>query len=601
MPIFRQRLHAPARHPIAGAEAEVLMRRLALWLLPASLLAGQARFARLGEFDGRVEVQVEAAEPWRHAARNLPLPERAWLRTGPGARVEIELDEGSVLRLGPDSLAELSDYTRLSTGQRVTLISLDSGLAYFTGQAEGSDALLLALPGAQVTVRRGARLRLEAHQDSSQIAVLEGAARFSSPSAELDLHEGQLARVAAASSSRFYLYREIPPIETDRWSEERDQVLASSGSAAHVSGLRYGVADLDSHGSWISTTDFGTVWKPRVPEGWVPFRSGKWAWYEGLGFTWISAEVWGWLPYHYGRWMQQDPAGWFWVPGNAPVFKPGEVYWLRGTNLAGWGPLAPGEEWAPTSIPRLYLNVHTTFARLAADAREIDPAGFTARPREPLATARFAAAMPSPPLPAARLEAARPALRAGSTRVVPILQGVTYEAASGAEAQAAPAARQPEPAPADPGQPQIQPPVQVVTAPPEPPVVIVTPPPQEVYYPAPVYTGIVVVNPPERRKPPRRASAKPPAPASPQPQAVAPPSPQTPLGMPRGERVQERRPERTPDPHQAAPPPPPAETPAAEAAKSEPAQAQPAPEPAKAPIPRGRSEGARPERGRARQ
>ena len=41
----------------------------------------------------------------------------------------------SVVRIAPDSLLELSDYTRLSSGQLLTLVSLDRGMAYFTGQA----------------------------------------------------------------------------------------------------------------------------------------------------------------------------------------------------------------------------------------------------------------------------------------------------------------------------------------------------------------------------------------------------------------------------------------------------------------------------------
>jgi hypothetical protein len=115
------------------------MRLLTLLLLSAALLAGQSRYARLGEFQGQVEVQLTAADPWMPAERNLPLTESAWLRTGSAAHVEIELDDGSDWRLGPDSQGEISDYTRLSTGQRVTLLSLDHGTAYFSGQPKGKD------------------------------------------------------------------------------------------------------------------------------------------------------------------------------------------------------------------------------------------------------------------------------------------------------------------------------------------------------------------------------------------------------------------------------------------------------------------------------
>jgi hypothetical protein len=427
----------------------------------------------------------------------MPLGELAWLRTESASRVELELDDGSVLRLGGDSVAELSDYTRLSTGQRITLISLDHGLAYFTGAAEGKDALMLAVPGAQVTVRRGARLRLEAREQWSQIAAGEGAARFSSPTAEFDLEEGQMARLDPAHPARFFLYREISPLDTDRWSDERDKVLASSASAGHAPQLRYGVADLDAHGVWIQSSDFGAVWKPKMPEAWVPFRNGKWRWYDGLGYTWVSDDSWGWLPYHYGRWIHQEGTGWVWAPGKSAVFKPGEVYWLRSAKLVGWGPLAPGEEWTPPAVPRLFLNANTTYAAFVPESREIDPAGFSTRPQEPLATAVFAVALPSPAFPAARLEAPRPVLHAGSTRIVPVLNGVTFEGPADSAEARAPASNAAAPAAV----------AYMSGPPPAQPVVIVTNPltnapaqtPDASYYLVPVYTGIILVNPPQHK------------------------------------------------------------------------------------------------------
>jgi hypothetical protein len=567
------------------------MWRLALLLIPAALFGGQPRYARLGEFEGKVEVQLQAADPWIPAQRNLTLPETAWMRTGAGSRLEIELDDGSAMRFGPDSLAEVSDYSRLSTGQRVTLLSLDRGIAYFTGQPEGKDALMLALPGAQVSLRRGARVRLEARDQWSQVAVIEGEVRFSSPSAEFDLYEGQTARVEPANTSRFFLYREVAEHELDRWSEQRDQALASPGSGRHVP-AGYGAADLDRAGEWVDTEDLGTVWKPQVPEDWVPYRNGRWHWYDSLGYTWVSADAWGWLPYHYGRWTRRDSLGWVWAPFKSAIFKPGEVYWLRGATIAGWGPLAPGEEWTPAAPPRQFLNVNTTWATFQQDARVIDPAGFTSRPREPLGVAAFALALPSPALVAARLEAVRPTLRAGSTRVVPQLAGVTYQ--GGAEAAAADSGI-PQPAP---GQaPSGEPPVAVVTNPtsPEPPVVVITqppPPPVEVIYPVPVYTGVIVVNPPENDDRDRRRrrrdddQARPqPAPAQPQPPPIrrtedardrrvrtpsSPPPQPAPAPAPapqpvrRTEDVRDRReraPSPPPQPPQAAPAPAPAEVP----------------------------------------
>ena len=416
------------------------MRLFALLLLPAVLVAGQARFARMGEFQGTVEVQLRASEPWMAAERNLPLVESSWVRSGPASRAEIELDEGSAWRLGPNSQTEIADYSQLATGQRVTLLTLDRGLAYFTGGAEGRDSLILALPGAQVTVARGARIRVEAAELWSRIAVLAGVVRFSSPAAELDLREGQTARVEPAHPARFFLNREIAPVELDRWSDGRDRTLAGSTSAAHVP-ERFGLVDLDAAGTWVQTEDLGPVWKPKTQQGWIPFQNGRWLWYDGLGYTWVSAEEWGWLPYHYGRWLRKTNLGWIWAPARSAVFKPGDVYWLRGAGAAGWGPLAPGEQWIPESpaapLPQQFLDANTTYAAFQQDAAAIDPAGFTARPKEPLRTMAFAAALPSPAFAAAKLEMQRPLVIGVSGRVTPFVEGTTFESAeAGARPQA---------------------------------------------------------------------------------------------------------------------------------------------------------------------
>lgn len=494
------------------------MRSLALLLLPAALLAGEPRYARLGEFAGPVEVQLSAADPWMAAERNLPLPELAWIRTGAGARVEIEFDDGAVWRLGADSQGEVSDYARLSTGQRVLLLSLDHGVAYFSGQPGPNDSMSLAVPGAQVICARAARLRLEAQGGWSQISVLEGSARFSSPAAEIELPKGLRARVEPGNRDGFSLERTIPAADLDRWSADRDTLLASAGAQQHVL-ARYGLADLDAGGSWVHTERFGDVWQPKAAAGWAPFQKGRWRWYDTLGYTWVSDEPWGWLPYHYGRWAISDTLGWVWAPPLSQVFKPGDVFWLQGAAFAAWGPLAPGEPWAPPVRPEFFADCCTTFAALSPDSRTIDPAGFTARPAEPLRVAAFVVALPSPLFPASRLEGLRPVLQAGSTRLKPVLPGVTYES----DYEPPPARPQPTP---EPGPNLPLPAVLLLPAPDAPPA-----DPALVPYPVPVPVGVPVA-PPRRdtraSQPAQPAAAATASSASSAPATARPPAPQRP-------------------------------------------------------------------------
>jgi hypothetical protein len=480
------------------------MRGIALWLLVSAGLCAQTRYARLGEVAGSVEARIHPSEAWKPALRNTPLRESSWLRTGSASHVEIELDEGSVFRLAENSSCELSDYTRLSTGQRITHITLDSGVAYFSGESSWRDALILSMPGAQVSIRRGSRVRLETGFDASQLAVLEGEARLSSAAIELDVPEGKMLRLDVTRSDRFRLTPEISQLDSDTWSLTRDKLLAGDASRNRLPGLRYGVRDLDANGEWIDTAEFGMAWKPKVNEGWAPFRDGKWQWYEGLGFTWIGGESWGWLPYHYGRWMLQPSQGWIWAPGARHAFEPGEVYWLRGPGLVGWGPLAPGEVWTGAGTPTLYLKTVSTFARYApgADAREIDPTGFTATPRDPLAVAAFLESLPSLRISREPLEF-EATDRPGVIRLSP---------------SPPPAWRQPERGWSEPVSQAPRPPVQrqvvqqtIFVAQPSP-----APEPEpivETYYVAPIYTGIIVMNPPEKK--PTQKKKKPDAPAQP--------------------------------------------------------------------------------------
>ena len=462
--------------------APIAIRGLLLAVLvAASANAGARRYARVGEVQGAPGVQVHAADAWRTAVRNLPLIETSRIQTGPQDRIEVELDDGSFLRLSGDALAELSDYTELSTGQRVTLISIDHGVAYFTGEPRVHDTLSLALPGTQITLRQGSRIRLAAYPQSSNAAVLEGSVKFTTPGMEMDLRAGQFIQVYAGASDHFTLLREIPKMEADEWSEGRDK-----------SGAGYGQWDLDRSGGWVQTPESGLVWKPRTEENWRPFRDGRWEWYDEAGYTWVAREPWGWLPYHYGRWLQDPQLGWVWSPDRRPnpIYKPGDVYWLRGTGRIAWGPLAPSEVWTGAGRPQQYAPANSTIGPFLAGVRVIDPAKLdeklAANPGEALAGMTFALAPISPALSADRFEAQRPELKTAETPA-PLVTSAEprVEQAAYAEQQQAPSAPPP-------------PPAFAADLPPAPVDYADASAPLETYIPVPVYTGIVVVDPPLR-------------------------------------------------------------------------------------------------------
>jgi len=136
----------------------------------------------------------------------------------------------------------------------------------------------------------------------------------------------------------------------------------------------------------------------------------------------------------------------------------------------------------------LYLTATTSFANFQQDAPLIDPAGFTARPKDPLVAAPFAIALPSPAFLATRLDAQRPMLIT-QTRVAPVVESAAYQGSTAGPA------------------------VIVVNPPPPPPVVVVNQPvtevpvPQPVPYPVPVVVAVTTVPSPAPPAKPQTASA----------------------------------------------------------------------------------------------
>jgi hypothetical protein len=285
--------------------------------------------------------------------------------------------------------------------------------------------------------------------------VLEGRVKLKAPSVEMELDEGQAARI----SDRFELLMELPSGDLDAWSEQRDREAAERAP------------ELEAHGKWMEAPGLGKVWRPEAQNGFVPFRAGRWRWYDGLGFTWIAAEPWGWRPYHSGRWARLGSAGWVWKPGEVDEFHGGEAYWVRGPNFVAWGPLAPGEVWRGEGPP--VLREATTFAAYGVASRELDPA----RVPHPRGAGQWVTALPAPPFFAA---AQRKGTRVGTTRVMPASAENAYDS------------RQTEP-----------PPLIVTLEPPSTPSVVI----ETVRVPEPVYVPVPEVVVVEREVP------APPAPA----------------------------------------------------------------------------------------
>jgi hypothetical protein len=324
------------------------MKRIILIAVALLLMVGQNSFAgviqpaRLKYLDGEVLFRTPDASDWSAASLNTPLEEGDSVFCPDGTRAELQLPDGSMVRLDSGSRLNI-----IANEEKFVHLNLASGRLYVrTVQTGSSGALQIDADDTTVLPAARTRLRLDMLPDGQEdVSIFKGSAYV----------EGNGSRTRVRAGEHIALeegHNELLPLNApdswESWNMERDRampVYGKSGSYLPEELAIYG-GELEASGSWVSAPEYGMVWRPTVllSDDWAPYRSGYWGW-RGDDYVWISTESWGWVPYHYGRWTVIGSFGWCWVPpGRGDVYwGPGYVGWYRTGSHVGWTPLAPGE------------------------------------------------------------------------------------------------------------------------------------------------------------------------------------------------------------------------------------------------------------------
>jgi len=308
-----------------------------------------AIYARLRQFEGGISLkrEDENASQDLKLEINSPLIPGDQIWTGEDGRLEIQLADGSLLRLDHGSrLSLLNLADREGNFDNTILVRLLNGSLYV--RADNFDAhnrrFQIDTPAGSVFLLSGGVYRLDVDADGvSTVASYRGVAEVLADDISVMAHSGE--RVTAepghhpADARAFNTLHRDP---FDVWEEERDDAYASNDSRR---GARPAVpeqvspyaGELDRYGSWRTDPEYGAVWAPSgIAPDWRPYYYGQW-YSAPIGMTWVSSEPWGWAPYHYGRWQWGLGVGWFWVPGV--VYSGAYVSWSVGPASFGWCPL----------------------------------------------------------------------------------------------------------------------------------------------------------------------------------------------------------------------------------------------------------------------
>jgi len=295
-------------------------------VVPASA-ESKARIVRLSDVQGTVQIDRAAGEGFEKAFLNLPVIEGSRLKTGADGRAEVEFEDGSALRIVPNSEIE---FTRLSLGddgEKLNTVQLNTGVAYVNVRYKNGEQFTLNFGHESVTVAEAAHFRVDLTPNAdATLAVFKGKVRGNGPSGQFEVAEKHSATFDLANNDSFALaknYEQDPYDSWDRQQTEYHDQYATNKTYDMSSPYGYGVSDLNYYGNYINVPGYGWGWQPFLSGvGWSPFQDGAWAWYPGFGYMWVSGYPWGWMPYRYGNWIYDPGFGWFWAPGYWNTWTP---------------------------------------------------------------------------------------------------------------------------------------------------------------------------------------------------------------------------------------------------------------------------------------
>jgi FecR protein len=287
-----------------------------LFSLPAAA-SSQARIVRLSDVQGTVQINKNGGSGFERAFLNLPITQGTQLKTLADGRAEVEFEDGSSLRLTPNSSITFSAMTLNDSGTRSSEIDLAQGMAYLNWL--GKDEVNLKFSHEMVSLDHAAHFRVVDDTNSASLSVFKGEVGVNGPDGNLTVDKNKTASFDPANNDKSKIANKIQEEPLDSWDKDASSYHDQYATAKNASAIPYGygASDLNYYGNFSMVPGYGMMWQPFFAgAGWDPFMDGVWGFYPGMGYMFASPYPWGWLPYRYGNWTFVPSMGWMWQPGG---------------------------------------------------------------------------------------------------------------------------------------------------------------------------------------------------------------------------------------------------------------------------------------------
>ncbi len=311
-----------------------------------SEVVSHARIVRLSHIEGTVELDSDRG--FENATVNTPIAEGDRLLVRSDAWAEIQFEDGSTVRLSPDTQITFAQLGLNSDGGTVTAIDLDQGEAEFTIKRHENSDFAVTARNKTILLKHSGRFRVTTTNSTPlEVVVWKGEVRVtdSATGSHVAVKGNEDFRLDPYDFDKYDLEKGAVADDLDNWSQRRDEDLSTYAEAGAGSGnytqspYQYGLNDLNYYGTYYDVPGYGYLWQPSgINLGWDPYMNGYWTWSPVYGYCWVSAYPWGWMPYRYGRWMWVSGYGWMWQPGYWHGWRPAPRLW---NTPPGFHPPAP--------------------------------------------------------------------------------------------------------------------------------------------------------------------------------------------------------------------------------------------------------------------
>jgi hypothetical protein len=348
--------HRIARLVLAIAVSLLAAPVLAVGAEPDEESIPSTAVARLKIAKGTAWVRPADSGEWEEYPNNSPVAERARVSVPQGSEAELQFRGSQFLLLQEGAevdvrqLGEKKSSFRLRTGQVAFSLSKDD-FAPVTVKVPGNRDVVMNAPGLYWVTADGGPAKLDVRRGEGIVSG-EGIQPVPVKAGE-EAAIGKEIRVSKAGTAP-----QEPPPETPLTEAEQQAGVPPAAAT-----------ELREYGEWVSTPEYGYVWRPYVADGWAPYYYGRWAWSYPYGWNWVGYEPWGWWPYHYGWWVSYPAWGWVWCPFNAFSFSAfyyhghhfshhhgnfhtGNVRFVNDGRHIRWVPEQPGRTATRAAFPR---------------------------------------------------------------------------------------------------------------------------------------------------------------------------------------------------------------------------------------------------------